>query len=137
MIKAHFSTLRVPLLCPCSSEVTLSAFHSATQRASHMMQMQEMEKLRRKMESHLVKFLDIKWSIPKLKLDGYVPVGALLSSVALLKQLVVPAISITLEVQGKQYLNEDDIVVGIGEMVRIRLRILASADGNGRLKGGG
>uniref|UniRef100_A0A914EJM1 Trs120/TRAPPC9 first Ig-like domain-containing protein n=1 Tax=Acrobeloides nanus TaxID=290746 RepID=A0A914EJM1_9BILA len=85
---------RVPLLCPCCSEVPLSAFHLAAQRASHMMQMQEMERLRRTLEKHVSKHLDIRWTIPKLKLEGYVPVGSLLSSVSLLKQLVVPVISV-------------------------------------------
>lgn len=59
-----------------------------------MMQMQEMEKLRRKLERHIASHLAIRWSIPQLQLEGLVPVGSLLSSIALLKQLVVPSISI-------------------------------------------
>lgn len=59
--------LRVPLLCPCCTEIQSSAFVAAAQQASHMMQMQEIERLRRKLEKHVSKHLDIRWTIPALK----------------------------------------------------------------------
>lgn len=59
-----------------------------------MMQMQEMERLRQILERHVSWHLDIRWSISSSNLSGSVPVGPLLSSVSLLKQLVVPVISI-------------------------------------------
>ncbi|VDO37736.1 unnamed protein product, partial [Onchocerca flexuosa] len=86
--------LRVPLLCKCCSEVASNAFQEAASRASHMMQMQEMERLRQILERHVSWHLDIRWSISSSNLSGSVPVGPLLSSVSLLKQLVVPVISV-------------------------------------------
>ncbi len=59
-----------------------------------MMQMQEVDKLRRTLEQYVARHLDIQWSIPSMQLNGTVPVGSLLASVALLKQLILPAISI-------------------------------------------
>lgn len=84
---------RVPLLCECCSEVASDAFKQAESRSSHMMQVQEMERLRRMLERHVSAHLDIRWSISSCNLMGSVPVGPLLSSVAFLKQLIVPAIS--------------------------------------------
>lgn len=117
---------RVPLLCPCCSEIEPTAFINAKKRASHMMQMQEIEKLRRTLEKHVSRYLDIRWSIPALQLDGHVPVGSLLSSVAFLKQLVVPAVSVNVFVNGKPYVSQDDVSVGIGELVSIQVCLLSS-----------
>lgn len=71
-----------------------NAFQEAASRASHMMQMQEMERLRQILERHVSWHLVIRWSISISNLSGSVPVGPLLSSVSFLKQLVVPAISV-------------------------------------------
>lgn len=90
------SPFRVPLLCECCAEVASNAFQEAASRASHMMQMQEMERLRQILERHVSSHLDINWVISTSRLSGSVPVGPLLSSVALLKQLVIPVISIGL-----------------------------------------
>ncbi|PIO71856.1 hypothetical protein TELCIR_06225 [Teladorsagia circumcincta] len=73
------------------------------------------EKLRATLELHVAKHLDIRWAIPAMSLEGLVPVGALLSSVSLLKQLVLPAISLDISVNGTPYLSEDDISVGIDD----------------------
>ncbi|KAK6014940.1 hypothetical protein OSTOST_19665, partial [Ostertagia ostertagi] len=69
------------------------------------------EKLRATLELHVAKHLDIRWAIPAMNLEGLVPVGALLSSVSLLKQLVLPAISLDISVNGVPYLSEDDISI--------------------------
>lgn len=58
---------RVPLLCPCCADIHSSAFLSAAQQASHMMQMREIENLRRSLEKHVSRHLNIRWSIPALK----------------------------------------------------------------------
>uniref|UniRef100_A0A8R1DTS9 Uncharacterized protein n=1 Tax=Caenorhabditis japonica TaxID=281687 RepID=A0A8R1DTS9_CAEJA len=119
-------TCRVPILSPCCSDVTGTAFHQAKQRGSHMMQKIETERLRQVLENHVSKHLDIRWAIPALTLDGQVPVGSLLSSVSLLKQLVLPAISLDFVVNGKQYVSEDDITVGIGQFVTVEVAIISS-----------
>ncbi|RCN37502.1 hypothetical protein ANCCAN_16592 [Ancylostoma caninum] len=138
-------TCRVPLLSPCCSDVAGRAFHAATQKDSHMMQKLEVrypmcieddnveqqpsvEKLRATLELHVAKHLDIRWAIPAMNLEGLVPVGALLSSVSLLKQLVLPAISLDISVNGTPYLSEDDISVGIGEMVLIKVAVISSLE---------
>ncbi|ETN77677.1 hypothetical protein NECAME_03095, partial [Necator americanus] len=121
-------TCRVPLLSPCCSDVAGRAFHAATQKDSHMMQKLEVEKLRATLELHVAKHLDIRWAIPAMNLEGLVPVGALLSSVSLLKQLVLPAISLDISVNGTPYLSEDDISVGIGEMILIKVAVISSLE---------
>ncbi|KAJ1354947.1 hypothetical protein KIN20_012046 [Parelaphostrongylus tenuis] len=121
-------TCRVPLLSPCCSDVAGRAFHAATQRDSHMMQKLEVEKLRATLELHVAKHLDIRWAIPAMNLEGSVPVGALLSSVSLLKQLVLPAISLDISVNGTPYLSEDDICVGIGELIHIKVVVISSLE---------
>uniref|UniRef100_A0A7I4YAL2 N-acetyltransferase domain-containing protein n=1 Tax=Haemonchus contortus TaxID=6289 RepID=A0A7I4YAL2_HAECO len=121
-------TCRVPLLSPCCSDVAGRAFHAATQKDSHMMQKLEVEKLRATLELHVAKHLDIRWTIPAMNLEGLVPVGALLSSVSLLKQLVLPAISLDISVNGTPYLSEDDISVGIGEIVLIKVAVISSLE---------
>uniref|UniRef100_A0A1I7T982 Trafficking protein particle complex subunit 9 n=1 Tax=Caenorhabditis tropicalis TaxID=1561998 RepID=A0A1I7T982_9PELO len=128
-------TCRVPILSPCCSDVTGGAFHQAKQRGSHMMQKMETERLRLILENHVSKHLDIRWAIPALNLDGQVPVGSLLSSVSLLKQLVLPAISLDFFVNGKQYVSEDDVAVGIGQFVTVEVSIISSlaAEYNGLL----
>lgn len=115
---------RVPLLCKCCSEVASNAFQEAASRASHMMQMQEMERLRQILERHVSWHLDIRWSISSSSLSGSVPVGPLLSSVSLLKQLVVPVISVQANVNGMPLLNDDEITVGIGEIVQLSLSLI-------------
>lgn len=57
----------VPLLCPCCDGIPSAAFQRAAKQASHMMQMQEIERLRRKMETHLTKHLEIRWVIARLR----------------------------------------------------------------------
>ncbi|MFH4983476.1 hypothetical protein AB6A40_010185 [Gnathostoma spinigerum] len=126
---------RVPLLCKCCSEVPSNAFQIAASRASHMMQMQEMERLRQILERHVSAHLDIHWSMPSQRLYGSVPVGPLLSSVTLLKQLVVPAMSIEVGVNGIPYVSEDEIPVGIGEIVDLNVRLISSMDGPGSFSG--
>ncbi|CAG9530714.1 unnamed protein product [Cercopithifilaria johnstoni] len=115
---------RVPLLCKCCSEVASNAFQEAASRASHMMQMQEMERLRQILERHVSWHLDIRWSISSSNLSGSVPVGPLLSSVSLLKQLVVPVISIQASINGMLFLSDDEITVGIGEIVELSLSLI-------------
>ncbi|VDN03575.1 unnamed protein product [Thelazia callipaeda] len=115
---------RVPLLCECCSEVASNAFQEAASRASHMMQMQEMERLRRILERHVSWHLDIRWSISSSGLSGSVPVGPLLSSVSLLKQLVIPIISVHVSVNGIPYLSEDEVTLGIGEIAELSLTFL-------------
>ncbi|TKR82439.1 hypothetical protein L596_016164 [Steinernema carpocapsae] len=120
---------RVPLLCPCCTEVRASAFQDAAKRASHMMQMQEMEKLRRSLERHVAKHLDIRWSVPQMKLEGTVPVGSMLASVSLLKQLVIPTMSVDLTVNGTPYTSEDDLQICIGKPITIGITLLSSMRG--------
>ncbi|KAI6240334.1 hypothetical protein M3Y99_00465100 [Aphelenchoides fujianensis] len=127
--------VRVPLLCPCSTQIQTSEFQAAAQRASHMMQMQEMEQLRRRLEKHVSKHLEIRWKIGALDLDGLVPVGPLLASVSFLKQLVVPSISICVEINDRPYLSEDDVQVGIGEMQRLHVRLIYAASESRPLHG--
>uniref|UniRef100_A0A0R3RQZ3 Trafficking protein particle complex subunit 9 n=1 Tax=Elaeophora elaphi TaxID=1147741 RepID=A0A0R3RQZ3_9BILA len=115
---------RVPLLCKCCSEVASNAFQEAASRASHMMQMQEMERLRQILERHVSWHLDIRWSISSSNLSGSVPVGPLLSSVSLLKQLVVPVISVQASVNGTPFLSDDEITVGIGEIFELSLSLI-------------
>uniref|UniRef100_A0A9J2PDJ2 Trafficking protein particle complex subunit 11 domain-containing protein n=1 Tax=Ascaris lumbricoides TaxID=6252 RepID=A0A9J2PDJ2_ASCLU len=117
---------RVPLLCECCSDVASNAFQQAASLASHMMQMHEMEQLRLVLERHVSAHLDIRWSINNGELSGSVPVGPILSSISLLKQLVVPAISIEMSVNGIPYVREDDVVVGIGEVLDLELRLISS-----------
>ncbi|KAI6190790.1 hypothetical protein M3Y97_00156900 [Aphelenchoides bicaudatus] len=130
---------RVPLLCPCSAEIHASDFQQAAQRASHLMQMQEIDQLRRKLEKHISTHLEIRWKIGALELEGLIPFGPLLASVSFLKQLVVPSISVCKSLKGcgitqnclssavhvndKPYLNEADIISGVGEMQRMKLKI--------------
>ncbi|KAK0405748.1 hypothetical protein QR680_018175 [Steinernema hermaphroditum] len=120
---------RVPLLCPCCTEVRASAFQDAAKRASHMMQMQEMEKLRRTLERHVAKHLDIRWSVPQMKLEGTVPVGSMLASVSLLKQLVIPTMSVDTTVNGVPYTSEDDLQIRIGTPTSIGITLLSSMRG--------
>ncbi|CAI5455505.1 unnamed protein product [Caenorhabditis angaria] len=119
-------TCRVPILSPCCSDVAGGAFHQAKQRGSHMMQKIETERLRQILEAHVSKHLDIRWAIPSQKLEGQVPVGSLLSSVALLKQLVLPAISLDFVINGKQYVSEDDVTIGIGQNVEVDITVISS-----------
>uniref|UniRef100_A0A8R1TQI6 Uncharacterized protein n=1 Tax=Onchocerca volvulus TaxID=6282 RepID=A0A8R1TQI6_ONCVO len=115
---------RVPLLCKCCSEVASNAFQEAASRASHMMQMQEMERLRQILERHVSWHLDIRWSISSSNLSGSVPVGPLLSSVSLLKQLVVPVISVQASVNGIPFLTDDEVTIGIGEIIELSLSLI-------------
>ncbi|EFO24879.2 hypothetical protein LOAG_03607 [Loa loa] len=115
---------RVPLLCKCCSEVSSNAFQEAASRASYMMQMQEMERLRQILERHVSWHLDIRWSISSSSLSGSVPVGPLLSSVSLLKQLVVPVISVQANFKGMPFLSDDEITVGIGEIIELSLSLI-------------
>ncbi|CAJ0569421.1 unnamed protein product, partial [Mesorhabditis spiculigera] len=121
-------TCRVPLLCPCCTQVAGRAFYAAQQKDSKVMQRLEIERLRQVLESHVAEHLGIRWSIPSKELEGLVPVGALLSSVPLLKQLVLPAISLELEVNGTPYLSQDDLATAISEMTRIRVSVISSLD---------
>ncbi|VBB30057.1 unnamed protein product, partial [Acanthocheilonema viteae] len=123
---------RVPLLCKCCSEVASNAFQEAASRTSHMMQMQEMERLRQILERHVSWHLDIRWSISSSNLSGSVPVGPLLSSVSLLKQLVVPVISVQASVNGILFMSDDEIAVGIGEIVDLTLSLITPTNGNVR-----
>ena len=59
-----------------------------------MMQALEMEQLRRRLERHVAGHLVMRWRIDALQLEGHVPVGPLLASLAFLKQLVLPSITI-------------------------------------------
>ncbi|MCP9263068.1 hypothetical protein DINM_006420 [Dirofilaria immitis] len=115
---------RVPLLCKCCSEVASNAFQEAASRASHMMQMQEMEQLRQILERHVSWHLDIRWSISSSSLSGSVPIGPLLSSVSLLKQLVVPVISVQTNINGMPFLADDEVTVDIGEIVELSLTLM-------------
>uniref|UniRef100_A0A914WF28 Trafficking protein particle complex subunit 9 n=1 Tax=Plectus sambesii TaxID=2011161 RepID=A0A914WF28_9BILA len=117
---------RVPLLCPCSEEVASTEFALAEERRSLVMQGQEIDRLRRTLELHVAEHLDIRWTIPSLKLEGLVPVGPLLSSVSLLKQLVLPALSIGVSVNDKPYQGQEEITLGIGELVSVRVELLNS-----------
>ncbi|CAJ0920934.1 unnamed protein product, partial [Mesorhabditis belari] len=62
------------------------------------------------------------------ELEGLVPVGALLSSIPLLKQLVLPAISLELIVNGVPYLSQDDLSVGIGDVNVLEIAVISSLD---------
>uniref|UniRef100_A0A915Q411 Trafficking protein particle complex subunit 11 domain-containing protein n=1 Tax=Setaria digitata TaxID=48799 RepID=A0A915Q411_9BILA len=115
---------RVPLLCKCCSEVASNAFQQAASRTSHMMQMQEMERLRQILERHVSWHLDIRWCISSSGLSGSVPVGPLLSSVSLLKQLVIPVISVQASVNGIPFLSDDEVTVGIGEIIELNLSLI-------------
>ncbi|GMT03118.1 hypothetical protein PENTCL1PPCAC_25292, partial [Pristionchus entomophagus] len=121
-------TCRVPLLSECCLEVGGRAFHAAAQCDSHHMQRIEIERLRRRLEEHVARHLDIRWTIPSYELEGLVPVGALLSSVALLKQLVLPALSLTLSVDDSGTQTEVDVGVRIGELVTMRVDVVSSLD---------
>ncbi|VDM53436.1 unnamed protein product, partial [Angiostrongylus costaricensis] len=128
-------TCRVPLLSPCCSDVAGRAFHAATQKDSHMMQKLEMVMLRVILSSFLCIHFDTTWTydgrslfVFTFQLEGLVPVGALLSSVSLLKQLVLPAISLDISVNGTPYLSEDDICVGIGEIIHIKVVVISSLE---------
>ncbi|CAJ0960866.1 unnamed protein product, partial [Mesorhabditis belari] len=121
-------TCRVPLLCPCCTEVAGRAFYAAQQKDSKVMQRLEIERLRRILEAHVAKHLDIRWTISTKNLEGLVPVGALLSSIPLLKQLVLPAISLELIVNGVPYLSQDDLSVGIGDVNVLEIAVISSLD---------
>ncbi|VDK58085.1 unnamed protein product [Anisakis simplex] len=138
-------------------EVASNAFQEAASRASHMMQMHEMERLRLVLERHVSAHLDITWSINHANLCGSVPIGPILSSIALLKQLVVPAISIgysllsistpltnlhfihvelkrmklisEMSVDGIPCVREDDIAIGIGEILELQVKLICSIKG--------
>uniref|UniRef100_A0A914GWE5 Trafficking protein particle complex subunit 9 n=1 Tax=Globodera rostochiensis TaxID=31243 RepID=A0A914GWE5_GLORO len=120
---------RVPLLCPCCDDIQSIAFQRATQQASHMMQMQEIERLRRMLEKHLTKHLEIRWRIAKLRLEGQVPIGSLLSSVAFLRQLVLPSITIDIKVCGQNCATDEDVLIRMGEFVPIRVIVYCSVEG--------
>uniref|UniRef100_A0A0N5AAZ6 Trafficking protein particle complex subunit 9 n=1 Tax=Syphacia muris TaxID=451379 RepID=A0A0N5AAZ6_9BILA len=130
-----FSLFRVPLLCECCSKVSPNAFRLAESKASYLMQMQEMERLRQILEKHVSALLDIRWFISAVSLEGTVPVGPILSSISLLKQLVVPAISVEMRINGVLSVNEEDIVVGIGEVVDLEVQLISSANENRHIKG--
>ncbi|CAD6187523.1 unnamed protein product [Caenorhabditis auriculariae] len=121
-------TCRVPLLSPCCSEVAGGAFQLAKMRGSYMMQKMEIERLRQILEAHVSRHLDIKWAVPSLKVEGYVPVGCLLSSVSLLKQLVLPAISMDFVVNDTPYVSEHDVAVALGQVVQIKAVIISSLE---------
>uniref|UniRef100_A0A183CE70 Trafficking protein particle complex subunit 9 n=1 Tax=Globodera pallida TaxID=36090 RepID=A0A183CE70_GLOPA len=120
---------RVPLLCPCCGDIQSIAFQRAAQQASHMMQMQEIERLRRMLEKHLTKHLEIRWKIAKLRLEGQVPIGSLLSSVAFLRQLVLPSITIDMKVYGQNCATDEDVLIRMGEFVPIRVIVYCSVQG--------
>uniref|UniRef100_A0A0K0FIK1 Trafficking protein particle complex subunit 9 (inferred by orthology to a human protein) n=1 Tax=Strongyloides venezuelensis TaxID=75913 RepID=A0A0K0FIK1_STRVS len=119
-------TCRVLLLCSCCGEISPFAFSHASQRPSFHMQKEEIEKLRRILEDHVSNHLNIKWSIPKLNINGNVPVGSLLSSVSCLKQLVVPLLTVTLSINKKPYTSEDDIIVNIGDIITFNITLMVS-----------
>uniref|UniRef100_A0AC35TQU1 Peptidylprolyl isomerase n=1 Tax=Rhabditophanes sp. KR3021 TaxID=114890 RepID=A0AC35TQU1_9BILA len=119
-------TCRVPLLCECSAEISPFAFSNAAQKPSFHMQREETEKLRRILEKHVLSHLGIRWKIPRLGVNGTVPVGSLLSSVSCLKQLVIPLLTVTLSINGKEYTSEDDIIIHIGDMVSVQVTLLVS-----------
>jgi hypothetical protein len=60
---------RVLLLCPCSTEIHAAEFQQASQRASYIMQKQEIEQLRRRLEKHISTHLEIKWKIAALQVS--------------------------------------------------------------------
>ncbi|KAL3103192.1 hypothetical protein niasHS_002378 [Heterodera schachtii] len=121
---------RVPLLCPCCDGIPSAAFQRAAKQASHMMQMQEIERLRRKMETHLTKHLEIRWTIARLRLDGQVPIGSLLSSVSFLRRLALPSITIDMLISDKKCATDEHLLIGMGEFVPIRVIIYCSLGAN-------
>jgi len=61
-----FLIFRVPLLCPCCTQIKSISFHRVTKCASYIMQMQEIALLRSKIEKHLLNHLEINWRIEQL-----------------------------------------------------------------------
>ncbi len=67
------SNFRVPILCPCCTDVEggAAAFTEAMERHRNNPQMQkeEVERLRLLLERHVTKHLDIRWDIASQKVD--------------------------------------------------------------------
>uniref|UniRef100_A0A1I8AW41 Trafficking protein particle complex subunit 11 domain-containing protein n=1 Tax=Meloidogyne hapla TaxID=6305 RepID=A0A1I8AW41_MELHA len=130
---------RVPLLCPCCTEIKSISFQRVTKCASYIMQMQEIALLRSQIEKHLLNHLEINWRIEQLNLNGQVPVGSLLSSVSFLRQMALPTLTIALQIdnqtnQKTSTTNINDFnVVQVGEIVCVSITIYFSIGGT--LKG--
>ena len=136
---------RVPVLCPCCPDVSSRSFREATQYDSHVRQKQEIDILRRSLDLHIAKHLQIRWAIPQLNYSGIVPIGSVLAEVEFLKQLVVPTVSVCMsfsskytveyqkfsdvKVNGKVHTNDDDITVGIGELIELELTVTSVLKG--------
>uniref|UniRef100_A0A914L217 Uncharacterized protein n=2 Tax=Meloidogyne incognita TaxID=6306 RepID=A0A914L217_MELIC len=126
---------RVPLLCPCCTQIRSISFHRVTKCASYIMQMQEIALLRSKIEKHLLNHLEINWRIEQLNLNGQVPVGSLLSSVSFLRQMALPTLTIALQIDNQTSpktsttTNNDFNVVQVGEIVCVSISIYFSIGG--------
>ncbi|CAK5033283.1 unnamed protein product [Meloidogyne enterolobii] len=124
---------RVPLLCPCCTQIKSISFHRVTKCASYIMQMQEIALLRSKIEKHLLNHLEINWRIEQLNLNGQVPVGSLLSSVSFLRQMALPTLTIALQIDNQKTTstttNNDFNVVQVGEIVCVSISIYFSIGG--------
>uniref|UniRef100_A0A914KXX3 Uncharacterized protein n=1 Tax=Meloidogyne incognita TaxID=6306 RepID=A0A914KXX3_MELIC len=123
---------RVPLLCPCCTQIKSISFHRVTKCASYIMQMQEIALLRSKIEKHLLNHLEINWRIEQLNLNGQVPVGSLLSSVSFLRQMALLTLTIALQIDNQTSpktsttTNNDFNVVQVGEIVCVSISIYFS-----------
>uniref|UniRef100_A0A7E4UU45 Trafficking protein particle complex subunit 9 n=1 Tax=Panagrellus redivivus TaxID=6233 RepID=A0A7E4UU45_PANRE len=126
---------RVPVLCPCCPDVSSRSFREATQYDSHVRQKQEIDLLRRSLDAHIAKHLQIRWAIPQLNYGGIVPIGSILAEVEFLKQLVVPTVSVYAKVNGNANPSEDDITVRIGELVEVEFFITSVLKGTKSLHG--
>uniref|UniRef100_A0A914Z9L1 Trafficking protein particle complex subunit 11 n=1 Tax=Panagrolaimus superbus TaxID=310955 RepID=A0A914Z9L1_9BILA len=126
---------RVPVLCPCCPDVSSRSFREATQYDSHVRQKQEIDILRRSLDSHIAKHLQIRWAIPQLNYVGIVPIGSVLAEVEFLKQLVVPTVSVYVTVNGKVHTNDDDISVKIGELVELEMTVSSILKGTKPING--
>jgi hypothetical protein len=126
---------RVPVLCPCCPDVSSRSFREATQYDSHVRQKQEIDILRRSLDSHIAKHLQIRWAIPQLNYIGIVPIGSVLAEVEFLKQLVVPTVSVYVTVNGKVHTNDDDISVKIGELIELEMTVSSVLKGTKPING--
>uniref|UniRef100_A0A914NQA6 Uncharacterized protein n=1 Tax=Meloidogyne incognita TaxID=6306 RepID=A0A914NQA6_MELIC len=131
-----FLIFRVPLLCPCCTQIKSISFHRVTKCASYIMQMQEIALLRSKIEKHLLNHLEINWRIEQLNLNGQVHVGSLLSSVSFLRQMALPTLTIALQIDNQTSpktsatTNNDFNVVQVGEIVCVSISIYFSIGDN-------
>ncbi|PAV70297.1 hypothetical protein WR25_11300 [Diploscapter pachys] len=97
-----------------------------TCRNNPQMQKEEVERLRLLLERHVTKHLDIRWDIAGQKLSGIVPMGALLSEVSFLKQLILPTITLEMCVAGRPYVSADEIPLRVGEITDLSIKIISS-----------